>query len=221
MDKIHDTCESIKTGDIELLIKLLNENPSLADEKTEQGISLIQFAAYCRNKPALDVLRKYRSNFDIFEAASIGVIETIKNQIENKPTLISSYSPDGFTVLGLASFFGHYDIVKFLLEKGANPNLASTNQFKVAPIHSACAISNYEIAEILIKHGADVNAKQMQSVTPLHSAAHNGSTKLVKLLIFHGADVNSRMENGQTPLFMALEKGFQEAADLLKSYGGQ
>jgi len=122
--------------------------------------------------------------------------------------------------LGLASFFGHLSLVKLLLDKGANPNIASNNQFKVAPIHSACAISHFDITELLIRYHADVNAKQMQGVTPLHSAAHNGQTKLSKLLIDNCADINAKMDNGQTPLFMANEKNFQETAELIIKHGG-
>ncbi|HUZ59235.1 MAG TPA: ankyrin repeat domain-containing protein [Hanamia sp.] len=74
---------------------------------------------------------------------------------------------------------------------------------------------------IIIKNGADVNAKQMKGVTPLHSAAHNGRNELAKLLIDNGADINAKMDNGHTPLFMAEEKGFKETAELIKQFGGQ
>lgn len=213
--------ELIKTGKNSLLEQLLEDNPTLADKKTEQGISLLQFAAYCRNNFAVDILKRHKQNLDIFEAASIGDSETIRQLLDKTPDLLNSFSADGFTALGLASFFGHFTLVKQLLDKGANPNIASNNQFKVAPIHSACAISAIDIAELLIKHGANVNAKQTQGVTPLHSAAHNGQTKLSKLLIDNGADINAKMDNGQTPLFMANEKNFQETAELLIRHGGQ
>lgn len=176
----------------------LNHNSSLADSKTEQGISLLQFAAYCRNSFAVDILKRNKQELDIFEAACIGDTETINQLLDKNPDLLNSFSPDGFTSLGLASFFGHLSLVKLLLDKGANPNIASNNQLKVAPIHSACAISHFDIADLLIRHGADVNAKQIQGVTPLHSAAHNG----------------------QTPLFMANEKNFQETAELIIKHGG-
>ena len=217
---MQEIIELIKVGKNDLLEQKLNDTPSLADIKTEQGISLLQFAAYCRNNFAVDILKKHKQQLDIFEAACIGDTETVSQLLDTNPAILNSFSSDGFTALGLASFFGHLSLVKLLLDKGANPTIAANNQFKVAPIHSACAISAFDIAELLIKHGADVNAKQMQGVTPLHSAAHNGQTKLSKLLIDNGADINAKMDNEQTPLFMANEKDFQETAELIIKHGG-
>ena len=218
---MEEIIELIKNGKNDLLEQKLNDKPLLAEIKTEQGISLLQFAAYCGNNFAVNILKKSKKKIDIFEAASIGDIETISQLLNTTPDLLNSFSIDGFTALGLASFFGHLSLVKILLNKGANPNIASNNQFKVAPIHSACAISNFDIAQLLIAHGADVNAKQMQGVTPLHSAAHNGHTKLSKLLIDNGAEISAKMDNGQTPLFMANEKNYQETAELIINHGGQ
>ena len=217
---MEEIIELIKTGKNDLLKQKLNDNPSLADSKTEQGISLLQFAAYCRNNFAVDILKKHKQTFDIFEAASIGHTETVSQLLDKNPEFLNSFSSDGFTPLGLSSFFGHLSLVKLLLDNGANPNIASNNQFQVAPIHSACAISHFDMVELLIKHDADVNAKQMHGVTPLHSAAHNGQTKLSKFLIDNGADINAKMDNGQTPLFMASEKNFQETAELIIKHGG-
>jgi uncharacterized protein len=211
----------VKEGKTERLAALLEENPDLANIRTEQGISLLQLAAYCRNKVALDLLMKYRVNPDIFESVCIGETGSVRKHLEDNPGLLNAYSADGFTPLGLASFFGQDPIVEILIDQGANVNLPSNNSYRVAPIHSACAISNYLIVERLIKLGADVNAKQMHGVSPLHSAAHNGQTKLAELLINNGANVNAKMDDGQTPLMMAVEKNFTETADLIRKYGGK
>lgn len=208
--------EIIKTGDNNELANKLIQDPSLADVITEQGISLLQFAAYCRNAEAIQILKKYKSHLDIFEAATLGEAERVKQLLNEKPELLNDFSTDGFTLLGLAAFFGHLDLAQELLEKGANPNIAASNQFKVAPLHSACATSNVKMATLLIQYGADVNAKQMQKVTPLHSAAHNGQTELVQLLVDNEADINATMDNGQTPLAMAEEAKFRETADLIR-----
>lgn len=211
--------ELIKAGENEKLKAQLNSNPSLAEGTTEQGISFLQFAAYCNNNNAIDIIRKHKNNLDIYEAASIGD-RTILFQLLNKnPELINSFSSDGFTILGLASYFGHKDLVKQLLDKGADPNIPANNQFRVTPLHSACAISNIEIARLLIENGADIHARQMHGVTPLHSAAHNGQTKLAKLLIERGAEINAKMDTGESPVSLAEEKGFDETVLLLREYG--
>jgi len=210
----------IKEGDISRLEQKLKDNPSLIDEKTDQGISLLQYAAYLRNEGAVEIIRKYKPKLDIFEAACVGDNNILIQSLIKNPDLLNTFSSDGFTLLGLASYFGHYSLVKSLLDLGANPNIPSNNQLNVSPIHSACAISNFQITELLINNGADVTAKQIQGVTALHSAANNGQTLLAKLLIDHGADLNAEMGNGLTPLRLAQEKKFQETAEFFKNLGG-
>ncbi|HTE31364.1 MAG TPA: ankyrin repeat domain-containing protein [Chryseolinea sp.] len=211
--------ELIKSGDNQKLERGLKENPALASAKTEHGISLLQFAAYCRNKNAIDLLRAHIKEPDIFEAAAIGDLQTLKKHLKKSPDLLNAFAPDGFTCLGLSVYFGNANIVEYLISKGADVNIASNNAFKVAPIHSACAISDYNITELLLRSGANVNARQQQGITSLHSAAHNGQTKLAELLIDNGADINAKTDSGQTPLAMALEKNFAETADMLERRG--
>lgn len=218
MKTIANILEFIKTGNNKELEIIIAKTPSLANEKTEHGISLLQFAAYCRNETAIAILKKHKQELDIFEASSIGETRIVTQHLSKYPELINSFAKDGFTPLGLASFFGQLEIVKLLLSQGADSNIAANNDFKVAPIHSACAISYIEIVTALIQHGANVNATQMKGVTPLHTATHNGQTALVQLLIDKGADVNAKMDDGQTPLSIAREKGFDKTAELLKQH---
>ncbi|MEQ9404637.1 MAG: ankyrin repeat domain-containing protein [Cyclobacteriaceae bacterium] len=217
---MEELTELIQTGNSQALIKKLDKNPSLADGSSSHGVSLLQFAAYCRNEEAVNAIRKHKQELDIFEAASLGEDTTVYQLLETDKNLLNSFSTDGFTILGLATFFGHLSLVEILIQKGADPNISANNQFRVTPLHSACAISNYEIADILLKHGADVNARQMSGVTPLHSAAHNGQFEISDLLIKHGADVNAKMEDGRTPLSMAEEEGSEKVISLIRESGG-
>lgn len=213
-----DITESIRLGHNNRLKESLEENPSIADGKTESGISLLQYAVYCLNAEAIGLIKQYKKlDLDIFEAACTGEDKIVKHFLNENPALLNSFSVDGFTLLGLAAYFGHFSLAKLALENGADPNTPSNNQFRVAPLHSACSSSNYEIAELLLKNGADVNATQLQNYTPLHSAALNGRIELVKLLIDHGADVNARSDDGKTALSIAMEKGFKELSDLIKN----
>lgn len=211
----------VQAGEQQKLEEIMNKHPDLAEGKTPQGISLLTFATYCRNQPAIDLIAARKQNIDLFEAAAIGDIVLLKQHLQNKPELISAYSVDGFTPLGLACFFGHQKIAAYLVELGANVNQPSKNDFAVCPIHSACAISNIELSRLLIENGADVNVKQRSGITALHSAlhsaAHHGVLDLVKLLVENGADIKAKDEKKQTPGHMAGEKGFDEVVSYLRS----
>lgn len=75
-----------------------------------------------------------------------------------------------------------------------------------------------ELAEILIRHGAKVNAMDFANSTPLYNAIHI-SKALVELLIANGADVNNIDKSGNTPLHIALYQRRADIAGLLISRG--
>lgn len=215
-----NVADLIKSGDNDRLKGILNRDPSVSEIVTEEGITLLQLALYCRNEAAVEILKRYRTGIDIYEAACTGNLERTTHLLLSSPGLLHSFSGDGFTVLGLASYFGQTDMVSYLLEEGADPNVASDNQFLIAPLHSACAVSNYRVAELLIRYGADINAKQLQGYTPMHSAAHKGSKDIAELLLKNGADINARTDNGKTPLSLAIESDHCGTVKFLRENGG-
>ena len=85
MNDLKEILDAIKTGDNDKLNQIINDNPLIAGIKTEQGISLLQFAAYCRNKSAIEILRTYKKKLDIFEAASVADIDTVSKLINQNP----------------------------------------------------------------------------------------------------------------------------------------
>lgn len=64
-----------------------------------------------------------------------------------------------------------------------------------------------EVVEILIDHGADVNARNHRGETPLHEAARRGRDTVVEVLLQRGADANARCSGGRTPLHEAACPG--------------
>jgi ankyrin repeat protein len=121
--------------------------------------------------------------------------------------------------LGLACFFARTPVAAYLLGEGADPNLASRNAFRVAPLHSAAAARATDIVRLLLEHRADVHASQQGNQTALHSAAHHGEVEMTRMLLRYGANPQSRTDQGQTPYDMAIEKGFTELAAWLKVGG--
>ena len=206
---------AIQRGEIEAVSKYLEEDNSLCNVMTDQGISVLLFAAYLKNQEIVELLLKYRTDLTIFEAAATGQQDIFQYQIGIQSNKLNEWSSDGFTLIGLASFFGKKDIVELLLDRKADVNIPSNNDFRVTPLHSAAAVSQYEIAQLLLQNGAKINAVQMNGVTPLHSAANNGNVEMVKLFLENGADKNLRMKDGKLAVDLARIKGFNEIVTLL------
>jgi ankyrin repeat protein len=84
------------------------------------------------------------------------------------------------------------------------------------PLHSAVAGQHLAISQLLIEHGADVNAVQADDFTPLQEAAQNGQIAMIDLLLDHGADCHAANQQGQTAYDIAQAHGHAEAAARLK-----
>ena len=207
--------EYIETGNSKDLTDLLIANPGLAMQKTSHLVSPLMLCCYFKKPDLADIFAKYVQEINIFEASALGRSDLLEKTLISDPSLLHEFSEDGFTPLGLASYFGHEDVVRFLLLKGADPNIHSRNGFNVYPIHSAVSSDYNMVSKMLIEAGADVNVVQMSGVTPLHSAAHNGNIDLIIVLLEAGANVSSKTEEGKTPADKALEEGFIEIARIL------
>jgi ankyrin repeat protein len=203
-------------GDVSKVRSMLQADPSLARARDENGVSVIMKATYYGKKDVVAALLETGVELDVFEAAATGRVERLTALIEKDPSLVNAYAPDGFTPLGFAVFFAQREIVKALLNAGADVNLPSRESMKVTPLASAAAAKQTDIARELIAHGANVNARAAGGHIPLHEASATGNVELVNLLIEHGADVNTKTDDGKTRLDFATEYEQPEVIALLK-----
>ena len=148
-------------------------------------------AVYRGDQAAVDELLAGGPELDVFEASALGRTDRLRELLDADASLANAWADDGFQPLGLASFFGHVEAARLLVERGAEVNSASRNDFKVMPLHSAVAEKDadarYELAAFLLEHGADPNARQQDEYTPLMAADQVGDSRLRELLIEHGA----------------------------------
>ena len=184
----------------------------------EKGPSEIMLALYHGKKDRVNELLASGIELNVYEAAATGQTARLRELIAADPSLVNTHSVDGFTPLGFAVFFAHPEIVDVLLEAGADVNLASRESMKVAPLASASAAGQYEIAKKLIAHGANVNSRASSDFTPLHESAARGQLEFATLLLENGADVNARTADGKTPLDYAREHNRTERVELLQKH---
>ncbi len=114
---------------------------------------------------------------------------------------------------------GDAELVAKCLDRGADPNAASSNGFW-SPLGEAASANLVEIAKALLDHGADPNLA-VQRRTPLHLCASFSRREIAQALIDHGADVRARDSEGNTPLHKAAENqmGAEEMMRLLLAAG--
>jgi ankyrin repeat protein len=148
-------------------------------------------AVYHGNQARVDELLAVDPELDVFEAAAVGRTDRLRELLDGEPSLANAWAEDGYQPLGLASFFGHVEAARLLVERGAEINSASRNDMKVMPLHSAAAADDpdarYEIAKLLLEAGAEPNARQQDDFTPLMAADENNDERLASLLEEHGA----------------------------------
>jgi ankyrin repeat protein len=105
------------------------------------------------------------------------------------------------TLLTIAILEKNPDLVKLLIEKGANVN--ESDELNQTPLFVAVNTEQIEIVKLLIENGADVNHKDNNGETPLFAAIKKEySNEMVNMLIMNGANVNETNDCGDTPLYV-------------------
>jgi ankyrin repeat protein len=211
---------AIRAGDGSAVERLLEQDPSVVESRDENGLSPILAALYHGRREIAAAILRRRPTLTVFEAAAAGELGRVRELVAREASLANATSPDGFSPLGLAAFFKHREVVRYLLDAGADPRPASRDQ-RFTPLHSAVATDvgagDVNLVHMLLDGGADPNAQSLQGGTALHTAAFTGDLAIAALLLDHGADPSVKTNDGKTPGDVALERGHPAVADLLRS----
>jgi uncharacterized protein len=213
---IPEFISAVKSGDLSSASAMLDSNPELVSARDDSGTSVLLTAAYYRHSNIAALLIERGASVNFYEACAAGSLKNFNDNLKDEPELINTFAPDGFQPIGLAAFFGHTEIVRLLLNAGAEVDTQSKNGMAVTPLNSAAAGGNLEIARLLLEHGANPNTPQAGGFVPLHAAAQNGNRDMIELLLRFGANKAVKNNQGKSALDFATEESHKRLVDLLQ-----
>ncbi|HYH92528.1 MAG TPA: ankyrin repeat domain-containing protein [Candidatus Saccharimonadales bacterium] len=211
-----DLFAAVEAGDASRVAELVGADAELAAARDAEGVSALMRARYRFDRAVTDALLAADPELDVFEATALGYVDRLRERLEEDPARAGAFSPDGFTALHYAAFFGKIEVARILLEHGASVDAYTTNAFANQPLHAAAAGRNVELCRVLLAAGADVDATQHGGYTPLHEAAGNGDVELAELFISAGADPTIELPGGGTPADTAEAAGHVDLARRLR-----
>ena len=152
------------------------------------------------------------------ESLRRGDVRSFLRAAEAEPGLLNARGPEGSTPFMYAVLYLDAPALAPLLKLGADPNKG--NDANATAL--MWAANDLAKTRLLIRHGAEVNAKSDDHRTPLMIAArHPGGTSVVKFLLDRGANSNPNAKpvSESSPLLEALTAGEDRTAALLVRRG--
>ena len=117
-------------------------------------------------------------------AAEYGLADQVVARIEQNPKSVQASDAAGYTPLHFACQHGHVDVVKILIQEGADVNACECG---VTPLHRACFAGKLQVVEILIDNGANCFIADSTGVgsgdLPIHKAARQGKLQVIRMLL--------------------------------------
>ena len=162
-------------------------------------ILVFAFIVICFGSELEDKLFQYCSENDVAGASRI------LNQ--NEDLLNKRMDSTGYTPLMLSSLSGSHDVVKFLLDRGADPSIAENDGY--TPMHGAAFQGQAAVIKVLLEYGIDPSDVHKDGYRPIHRAAWGKEKK-------HAAAVKALLEGGVSP-FETTKDGIKTARSLTKN----
>lgn len=184
----------------------------------------------------------------VLEVVKAGNVSSIKQLLDSDPSLVNSRDEMGNSAILLALYYGHHEVARILVARGANLNLfeasaaGAIQRVKTllgsnpsliyayshdgfTALHLAAFFGHLAVVEYLLTQKPDVNAvaQNPMQVTALHSAVANSqqavALAVVSALVAAGASVNAKQTQGFTALHGAAQSGYVDLIRFLLDHG--
>ena len=155
--------------------------------------------------------------------------QTVELLYQNGADILDVLGFHEMTPFIAASQFGDLDMVQRLLDYKANVN--AKTKYNWSALHYVsmwdpllcCRPPQWfsDIAQLLLQHGADLEAQGKGCMTPLHVVAGNRRVEVIHVLHEHGANVDAENDKGETPSWVAVARRYNGIMKVLLEYGAK
>ena len=219
------------------IMRLLLEHGADPNVEDAEGIGLLNYGVYHNDTETVELLLEYGARINEKKLYGRTILDTviIHNMVDTIKVLIPKITNktdiDKLLIYALEykrnayriSIEDRKDLVKLLLEHGADPNVEFDHFYTRSTLLIRASVHGWiEIIKLLLDYDADINAKDGYNMTALMSAINKDNPNTfdtVKILLDNGADVNaeasSRHGNPYTALTLAQIKGYEDIVELL------
>lgn len=171
--------------------RMIAADPALLSARNMFGAGAVHAAHYGGRDAVLAALADLGLPVDGVLAAELGHVHELRRDLEADPGLAGRFDERGSTALHGAVYWGQHEAAELLLDAGADPNIASRDDFlQIPPLGSAIATtpgipqpSDDEdavlgLVRLLLERGADVNGRRRDGMTALHAACWRGLSRV-------------------------------------------
>jgi uncharacterized protein len=215
-----------------LLIALLNGQVAMATELVNRGADVNATDDYHRAAlfAAIDLRNFNHDKYGDLPTDGIDPLDLIKQLLSKgaDPNLRTDTVPvhglmqfdaswvnfDGETPFVRAALSGDIEVMRLLLEHGADPNIATTQgstalmaasgiNWIPGQTYTRSEADYVEAVKLCLERGAPVDASNSLGLTAMHGAANRGWVSIMQILADHGAQIDAKDKQGRTPLVFA------------------
>ncbi len=203
-------------GQVEDIQQLLAAGTDINAQNLNGTTALFNAVLNCR----IDVIRLLlKNNADVNQGCSV-IAEAIPMYNVSQPGKSNNWDLTKIVFQEPENKNDKMKMLEMLLDKGANPNSRIINSDEPLLVY-ACFSGQYDVVQLLLAHGADVNAIRVNGLTGLHMAALRGNVEIAQFLLEKGANINVLTKDGVSPLAYAEMIQNIEMIALLKNRGAE